>query len=270
VADEEENVNEETPEAENQDAVPGSDAAEAEEPAADEVPGTSDAAVSPAEEVEEEPAAEAEAPADEPDAGTGSDAAEAEEPAADEVPVPTDAAVSPADEVEEEVADDAPAAAAPAEDAEPEEVLHPKDLRKRSRSTHTGEARPQRSGEERVTERVAARRAKATARSRRRAQERAKRGEPGQGTDPAERESGVRKSQLGTVVSDKADKTITVRVDIVRRHRRYEKVVRQSATVHAHDERNEASAGDVVRVIESRPLSKLKRWRLVEVVEKAR
>ncbi|MDQ3759778.1 MAG: 30S ribosomal protein S17 [Actinomycetota bacterium] len=80
----------------------------------------------------------------------------------------------------------------------------------------------------------------------------------------------MRKQQLGTVVSDKADKTITVRVDIVRRHRRYEKVVRQSATVHAHDERNEASAGDVVRVVESRPLSRTKRWRLVEVVEKAR
>ena len=164
----------------------------------------------------------------------------------------------------------AAAPAAPAEDEEPEEILGPKELRKRSRSTHTGEARPQRSPEERVTERVEARRAKATARSRRRSQERAKRGEPGQGTTPAEREPGVRKSQLGTVVSDKADKTITVRVDIVRRHRRYEKVVRQSATVHAHDERNEASAGDVVRVVESRPLSRLKRWRLVEVVEKAR
>jgi small subunit ribosomal protein S17 len=80
---------------------------------------------------------------------------------------------------------------------------------------------------------------------------------------------GTKKVQFGTVVSDKADKTITVRVDIVRRHRRYEKVVRQSATVHAHDERNEAAEGDVVRVVESRPLSRTKRWRLVEVVERA-
>ena len=71
------------------------------------------------------------------------------------------------------------------------------------------------------------------------------------------------------MVSNKADKTITVRVDIVRRHRRYEKVVRQSSTVHAHDERNEAGEGDIVRVIESRPMSRTKRWRLVEVVEKA-
>ena len=82
--------------------------------------------------------------------------------------------------------------------------------------------------------------------------------------------AGTKKVQTGTVVSNKADKTITVRVDIVRRHRRYEKIVRQSATVHAHDERNEAAEGDVVRVIESRPLSRTKRWRLVEVVEKAR
>jgi small subunit ribosomal protein S17 len=93
---------------------------------------------------------------------------------------------------------------------------------------------------------------------------------PSRAQRTARTEAGVRKSQLGTVVSDKADKTITVRVDIVRRHRRYEKVVRQSATVHAHDERNEASAGDVVRVVESRPLSRTKRWRLIEVVEKAR
>ncbi len=150
------------------------------------------------------------------------------------------------------------------------ETPHPKELRKRKRSTHTGESRPERSSEDRATDRVERRRAKASARTRRRSQERAKRGEPGQGTPPAERTEGVRKSQLGTVVSDKADKTITVRVDIVRRHRRYEKVVRQSANIHAHDEQNEASAGDVVRVVESRPLSRLKRWRLVEVVEKAR
>jgi small subunit ribosomal protein S17 len=165
-------------------------------------------------------------------------------------------------------AEEAPAAEAPA-DEEPEEALTPKQLRKRERSIHTGEAKPQRTPEERAGERAAIRKAKATQRSRRRGQERAKRGEPSQGTPPTERVPGTRKVQVGTVVSDKADKTITVRVDIVRRHRRYEKVVRNSATVHAHDERNEAAEGDVVRVIESRPLSRTKRWRLVEVVEKA-
>jgi small subunit ribosomal protein S17 len=73
----------------------------------------------------------------------------------------------------------------------------------------------------------------------------------------------------GVVVSDKAEKTITVRISSARRHRRYEKIVRSSRTLHAHDERNEAHEGDVVRLIESRPLSRTKRWRLVEVLERA-
>lgn len=191
---------------------------------------------------------EAEASAEESSAVSGTEAPEAPEPAADEVPDTTS---------------DAPA-------AEPEEVLTPKEARKRSRSTHTGESLPQRSVEDRTAERVAKRKRNAAERTRRRAAVRGKRGEPGQPTPPADREPGIKKVQLGTVVSDKADKTITVRVDIVRRHRRYEKVVRRSATVRAHDERNEANAGDVVRVIESRPLSRTKRWRLVEVVERAR
>ena len=67
-----------------------------------------------------------------------------------------------------------------------------------------------------------------------------------------------------------ADKTITVRVDSARRHRRYEKIVRSSSTLHVHDERNEAHAGDTVTVIECRPMSRLKRWRLVEVLERAK
>jgi small subunit ribosomal protein S17 len=215
---------------------------------------TADEAVEEAPAAEETPAAEEEAPA----AEETTPAAEEEAPAAEEE--------APA--AEETAAEDAPAAG-PAADEEPEEALSPKQLRKRERSIHAGEAKPQRTPEERAGERGAIRRAKAAQRSRRRRQERAKRGEPGQGTPPAERVPGTRKVQVGTVVSDKADKTITVRVDIVRRHRRYEKVVRNSATVHAHDERNEATEGDVVRVIESRPLSRTKRWRLVEVVEKA-
>ena len=78
------------------------------------------------------------------------------------------------------------------------------------------------------------------------------------------------KVRQGIVVSDKGEKSITVRIDIVRRHPTYEKVVRRSRTLHAHDERNEAGEGDVVRIVETRPLSKTKRWRLVEVVEKAK
>jgi small subunit ribosomal protein S17 len=81
---------------------------------------------------------------------------------------------------------------------------------------------------------------------------------------------GVRKVRQGVVVSDKADKTITVRIDTARRHRRYEKIVRSSSTLHAHDENNDAHEGDTVRVVESRPLSRSKRWRLVDVLERAR
>ena len=72
------------------------------------------------------------------------------------------------------------------------------------------------------------------------------------------------------MVSDGGDKTITVRIDLTRSHRMYGKIVRSSSTLHAHDEANDANAGDTVRVIESRPLSKTKRWRLVEVLERAR
>ncbi|HTD57782.1 MAG TPA: 30S ribosomal protein S17 [Solirubrobacteraceae bacterium] len=81
---------------------------------------------------------------------------------------------------------------------------------------------------------------------------------------------GARKVRQGVVVSDKAEKTITVRIDVARRHRRYEKIVRSSGTLHAHDENNEAHEGDVVRVVESRPLSRTKRWKLVDVLERAR
>jgi small subunit ribosomal protein S17 len=73
----------------------------------------------------------------------------------------------------------------------------------------------------------------------------------------------------GVVVSSKPDKTITVRIDAVRPHPRYGKVVRNTGTLHAHDERNQANEGDVVRIVECRPLSRTKRWRLLEVLERA-
>lgn len=79
-----------------------------------------------------------------------------------------------------------------------------------------------------------------------------------------------RKTRQGVVTSDARDRTITVRVDSSHRHPVYGKIVRSSSKLHAHDESNEAGVGDVVRVIECRPLSKQKRWRLVEIVEKAR
>ena len=94
--------------------------------------------------------------------------------------------------------------------------------------------------------------------------------EAGTGTPPAERDANAAKVRQGIVVSDKGEKSITVRIDIVRRHPTYEKVVRRSRTLHAHDESNQAGEGDVVRIVETRPLSKTKRWRLVDVVEKAK
>jgi small subunit ribosomal protein S17 len=72
------------------------------------------------------------------------------------------------------------------------------------------------------------------------------------------------------VVSDRADKTITVRIDLIRRHRKYKKIVATSRTLHAHDESNDAHIGDTVVVRECRPLSRSKRWRLVEVIERAK
>jgi small subunit ribosomal protein S17 len=85
-----------------------------------------------------------------------------------------------------------------------------------------------------------------------------------------DRVEGRRKERRGVVVSNGADKTITVRIDTSRPHPRYHKIVRMSLKLHAHDERNEAKVGDVVRVVETRPLSRMKRWRLVEVVEAAK
>ena len=85
-----------------------------------------------------------------------------------------------------------------------------------------------------------------------------------------EHERGRRQERRGVVVSDAMEKTIVVKVDTIKAHRRYQKVVRRSSTFHAHDEQNQAKVGDVVRIVETRPLSKLKRWRLAEVVEAAK
>jgi small subunit ribosomal protein S17 len=202
---------------------------------------------------------------------TAAEETSAEEPAAEEAPAeeetPAEEEAAPA---EDEAPADEPAPAAEAADAEAEEPSSPKAIRKLERSRFTGPAKPQRSPEERATERADRRRRAVAARRRHRASARAKRGEARPGTPPAERVPGTKMVRRGKVVSNKADKTITVELEIVTRHRVYEKVVRRSPTVRAHDERNEANEGDIVRVIESRPMSRTKRWRLVEVLERAR
>ncbi|MGN6170430.1 MAG: 30S ribosomal protein S17 [Solirubrobacteraceae bacterium] len=88
-------------------------------------------------------------------------------------------------------------------------------------------------------------------------------------SEPRRRGSGRQKTRQGVVVSDRAAKTITVRIDTAHRHPRYEKIVRTSRTLHAHDERGEAHIGDTVIVRECRPLSRTKRWRLERIVERA-
>jgi small subunit ribosomal protein S17 len=211
--------------------------------------------------VEETPAAEAEAPAEEPAAEAETEAP-AEEPAA---------------EAEEPAAEE-PAVAEPEAETTPDidPSLPRKERLRLLKSRESGAAGPRRSPEDRHAERVALRKQKAAARSRRRKQERekaraARADRPAaEATAPREHGPGRPKSRTGIVVSDKADKTITVRIEDARRHRRYEKIVRSTSTLHAHDEANDAHEGDRVTVIESRPLSRTKRWRLVEVLERAK
>jgi small subunit ribosomal protein S17 len=131
--------------------------------------------------------------------------------------------------------------------------------------------------EQRAAEREARKKKNAAARRSYRAKQKAKRGERGTAATavdatPEAREHGPGrpKERTGKVVSAKPDKTITVRIDMTRRHQVYKKIVRSSTTLHVHDERNDANEGDLVRVVETRPLSRTKRWRLVEVLERSR
>ena len=91
-----------------------------------------------------------------------------------------------------------------------------------------------------------------------------------QAADTAVAERGARKYRVGLVVSNKMDKTITVAIERQVKHPIYGKFIRQTTKLKAHDETNDAGEGDTVRIQETRPLSKTKRWRLVEVVERAR
>jgi small subunit ribosomal protein S17 len=83
-------------------------------------------------------------------------------------------------------------------------------------------------------------------------------------------ERNLRKTRIGMVVSNKMDKTVTVTVERRVKHPIYGKFVKKTTKFHAHDEKNECTVGDLVRIMETRPLSKTKRWRLVEVLEKAK
>ena len=221
-----------------------------------------------ADETTEPETPEEETPVEEAVADAPADAPAAEEAPAEEAP----AEEAPA---EEAAAEEPAAEEAPAEEAAEEETpapVGPKAIRRAKRSAHTGEVKPKRTPEERQAERQEERRAKAVARSRRRKQEREKRVAAGkrEGTPPAEREVASVQERQGIVTSTKASKTITVRVDIAKRHPKYQKIVRSTKSLHAHDESSEAREGDFVRVIASRPMSATKRWRLVEILERAK
>src|SRR2546426_968791 len=163
-------------------------------------------------------------------------AAEVEEPAVEETP-PTPEAEAPA-EVEAPPVEEAAAEAPPAE---------PAGKKKRKRLPRS----QRRQRPKRVRERPAERK-------------------PIVRLPKPEHPRGSRQERRGIVVSSGMDKTIVVKVDTVKAHPRYKKVVRRSAKFHAHDEQNTAKVGDIVRIVETRPLSKTKNWRLAEVVEAAR
>jgi small subunit ribosomal protein S17 len=86
----------------------------------------------------------------------------------------------------------------------------------------------------------------------------------------SEKRTSGRKTRIGKVISDKMDKTVVVVVESRRAHPLYKKIVKRTYNLKAHDENNECGVGDRVKVMETRPLSKDKRWRLVEVIEKAK
>jgi len=192
--------------------------------------------------------------------------AEAEETPKDDAPeqdAPKDAAPE-----QDAPKDDAPEQQDASSDDGDDDEMDWKTRRRLERSRQAVEARPQTSPEERAKERAERRSSATRTRSSYRRKQRTKR-ERGTGTQPAERQPIGAKTRQGRVVSSKPDKTITVQIDMVRRHPSYEKIVRRSRTLHAHDAQNEANEGDLVRVVETRPLSRTKRWRLVEILEKA-
>jgi small subunit ribosomal protein S17 len=200
-----------------------------------------------------EPASEPEAAAEPADAEA--DDATAPAPAADEAVEPAAAAEPEPEPAAEPVAEDA-AEPAPDEAAEPaaQETAAPTapagEPRKRSRRHVPRGERRQRPKRVRAGE--------------------AGTRKPIARLEKPEHERGRRQERRGIVVSDAMDKTIVVKVDAVKAHQRYKKVIRRSVKFHAHDPENQAHVGDRVRIVETRPLSKTKNWRLAEVLEAAK
>ncbi|WP_084283988.1 30S ribosomal protein S17 [Solirubrobacter soli] len=174
---------------------------------------------------------------------------------------------------EEVTSTEATADAAPASE---EPTATRKERNAAARAAKAKTASGPRTLEDRLAERAAHKERNAKQRRAYRAKQKVKRAEARAAAPVAEEQHapehgpGRPKVRQGIVVSAKADKTIVVRVDIARRHKRYHKILRSSVTLHAHDESNNAQAGDTVRVQECRPMSRTKRWRLLDVLERAR
>jgi small subunit ribosomal protein S17 len=151
--------------------------------------------------------------------------------------------------VEETTTTEEPAAEVEATAEVPEAAAQPEPVEKKKRKRLPRALRPQKG---------------------RRQRERAAERKPISREPKPEHERGRHQERRGVVVSDAMDKTIVVKVDVIKSHSRYKKVIRRSVKFHAHDERNEAHTGDIVRIVETRPLSKMKRWRLAEVLEVAK
>jgi small subunit ribosomal protein S17 len=212
--------------------------------------------------------------------GAGDTVVAEEAPApAEETPAPEAAAEespAPAEEAPAAAKETPAPAAAPAAAATREPVLAPKERRAKRRAAHEPKTRgpvtPEQRDEERRARRAQLAKVRRSYRTRAKtkaAERRAAAPTPEPAHAP-EHGPGRAKVRQGIVVSDKSDKTIVVRVDITRRHRRYGKIMRTSSKLHVHDERNDAGTGDTVRVQECRPMSRSKRWRLTEVLEKAK
>ncbi len=223
----------------------------------------------PAEEPEVDAAPAAEIPAEETVAEDAlvAEEAPAEEPAEEPAPEPV-AEEKPAAEAEtpaEEPAAEEPPADEPAAEAEPApEEAAPAEAEAEAPVAPAAPVAPE-----------PKRKRKRVSRAERRHRSKPKREKPA-GRKPVvrlpkpEHARGRRKERRGVVVSDAMEKTIVVRVDTVKPHPVYKKVVRRSTKLHAHDEANVAKIGDLVRLVETRPLSKSKSWRLAEVLEEAK
>jgi small subunit ribosomal protein S17 len=186
------------------------------------------------------------------------------------------------EEVEQAAAGDAPEAAADEPAAKPKAAprsgptrRQQLEARRAERQAARGRRKP-RTPEERDAERRERRAALAKQRRAYRQKLKVKKAEARKAEPPREpahapeHGPGRAKVRQGVVVSQKGEKTITVAIDVVRRHKRYHKIMRSTVKLYAHDERNDAHEGDTVRVQECRPMSRTKRWRLLEVVERAR